>query len=566
MARAVKDAWADMGRTVEIVNGRILGGSQKEWQAIGRALADPVEQAREAVAKGFTAMQREAVGSLMAMGYSKSQAKNVIKGAETITSMSGGAVSGQAALDAGKGVAASGARGTAMAKAYGAKGMRIPGTGTHDNVPVNGIAAPGELIVNRHTEQRVNRCLGSFGTTLGTEVAGETRPHSAYTKGGRTAASAALGHPELQPGIAQAAAMVLKQFPGLSITSTTGGTHAANSWHYKGMAVDIGGATPLMNAAAAWTGQRIGGSLKEGIHNPNLSISNGKAVPSSAWGKETWAGHADHIHLAVAGALGALGQGALGNASMIGGASPIKARRTKLKGAPGGMANAAMSAIAAGLNERLGASGNVAGGSSLAGFHGGGSAAANMVLGRKMMLAAGFGAGEWPALKALWTGESGWDQNAFNKGSGATGIPQALPGNKMSSAGADWKTNPATQIAWGLNYIKGRYGSPSSAYSQWTARSPHWYAKGGRTPEWGGWNANGGKYNVSRPTLFGAGENGPETVTISRGGSRGGRRGDVHVHIARIDYRREGDIKEAVSREMAALADDLDLVSTEGDD
>ncbi|MEU4168858.1 phage tail tape measure protein [Streptomyces sp. NPDC026665] len=92
----------------------------------------------------------------------------------------------------------------------------------------------------------------------------------------------------------------------------------------------------------------------------------------------------------------------------------------------------------------------------------------------------GWGPSQWPALKALWNGESGWNYRATNASSGAYGIPQALPASKMASAGSDWKTNAATQIKWGLGYIKSRYGSPANAWSQWQARSPHWYAKGTR--------------------------------------------------------------------------------------
>ena len=56
--------------------------------------------------------------------------------------------------------------------------------------------------------------------------------------------------------------------------------------------------------------------------------------------------------------------------------------------------------------------------------------------------------------------ESGWRVNADNPSSSAYGIPQALPGSKMATAGADWATNPVTQIRWGLGYIQDRYGSP----------------------------------------------------------------------------------------------------------
>ncbi|MFI6682051.1 transglycosylase SLT domain-containing protein [Streptomyces sp. NPDC050485] len=69
--------------------------------------------------------------------------------------------------------------------------------------------------------------------------------------------------------------------------------------------------------------------------------------------------------------------------------------------------------------------------------------------------------------------ESGWNPSATNSSSGAYGLVQALPGNKMASAGADWQTNPATQIKWGLNYMKDRYGSPCGAWNFWQQNS--WY-------------------------------------------------------------------------------------------
>lgn len=86
--------------------------------------------------------------------------------------------------------------------------------------------------------------------------------------------------------------------------------------------------------------------------------------------------------------------------------------------------------------------------------------------------------GEWDALDKLWTGESNWRWWADNPTSHAYGIVQALPGSKMASAGKDWRTNPATQIKWGLKYIHDRYGDPQNAYATWSKRSPHWYNTG----------------------------------------------------------------------------------------
>jgi len=94
-------------------------------------------------------------------------------------------------------------------------------------------------------------------------------------------------------------------------------------------------------------------------------------------------------------------------------------------------------------------------------------------LGKELAAARGWGDDQFACLLSLWNQESGWRVNAANRSSGAYGIPQALPGSKMASVGADWQTNPATQITWGLNYIGGRYGDPCGAYAHSQARG--WY-------------------------------------------------------------------------------------------
>jgi len=80
---------------------------------------------------------------------------------------------------------------------------------------------------------------------------------------------------------------------------------------------------------------------------------------------------------------------------------------------------------------------------------------------------------QFQCLVNLWNRESMWRWNATNPSSGAYGIPQALPASKMASAGADWQTNPATQIEWGLGYIKQRYGTPCAAWAH--SESSGWY-------------------------------------------------------------------------------------------
>jgi hypothetical protein len=94
-------------------------------------------------------------------------------------------------------------------------------------------------------------------------------------------------------------------------------------------------------------------------------------------------------------------------------------------------------------------------------------------IGCALMLDKGFKLAQFPCLDKLWKKESGWNYKATNRSSGAYGIPQALPGSKMASAGDDWKTNPATQIKWGLGYIKGRYGTPCGAWEH--SQNVGWY-------------------------------------------------------------------------------------------
>jgi hypothetical protein len=94
-------------------------------------------------------------------------------------------------------------------------------------------------------------------------------------------------------------------------------------------------------------------------------------------------------------------------------------------------------------------------------------AAASMVTRR------GWSPRHFTCLDRLWARESGWNHRSHNRSTGAYGIPQALPGGKMRSAGPDWRTNPRTQIRWGLGYIRQRYGTPCGAWGH--SRAVGWY-------------------------------------------------------------------------------------------
>jgi hypothetical protein len=91
----------------------------------------------------------------------------------------------------------------------------------------------------------------------------------------------------------------------------------------------------------------------------------------------------------------------------------------------------------------------------------------------KLVQERGWSDGQFQCLDRLWTRESNWKYRASNAGSGAVGIPQALPGSKMAAVASDWQTNPVTQMKWGLNYITQRYGTPCSAWAH--SQQTGWY-------------------------------------------------------------------------------------------
>ena len=101
------------------------------------------------------------------------------------------------------------------------------------------------------------------------------------------------------------------------------------------------------------------------------------------------------------------------------------------------------------------------------------SSGSNRRIGKRLAAEHGWTGEEWVCLNNLWTKESGWSTRSSNSSGTAWGIPQALPGSKMRSAGTDWRTNPATQIKWGIGYIDNRYGTACKAWGHW--QSHNWY-------------------------------------------------------------------------------------------
>ncbi|WP_407563306.1 hypothetical protein [Streptomyces sp. 184] len=184
------------------------------------------------------------------------------------------------------------------------------------------------------------------------------------------------------------------------------------------------------------------------------------------------------------------------------------------------------------------------GGGSITGVAGAKSAA------REMLGQFGWGDRQWPPLNKLWTRESGWRWNARNPSSGAYGIPQSLPAWKMRSAGSDWRTNPATQIKWGLGYIDGRYGNPAGAWAH--SQRVGWYDDGGWLPPGGlGFNGLTEPEAVLTPSQFKAMEGAATTgVAASTGPSE--LVGDLYLDSGEFLGKVRGVVQDE-NRELATV-------------
>jgi uncharacterized protein YutE (UPF0331/DUF86 family) len=330
----------------------------------------------------------------------------------------------------------------------------------------------GEAVLNWAHQRVINSMLPGQATI--NSVIERTRGYHAGGQGGAGFATGREGSAggslnNVHEGVRRAVEMILRRFPGLLVTSTTGGGHAANSYHYRGMAVDISGASEIMNAAARWIRSSMGKSLTEGIHNPGLSIKNGQQVPPGFWGGTVWGQHANHIHIAVAGALGRI-------ADAITSRIPLK--QFEGSGALPAVGNAILRRATTAANRfmrRQEGALSAPDGATIPSFSGPWVSVMSRIASSKH-----WNLGDW---KSLVSGESGGRTNARNPSSGAYGLGQFLGSTLQAYAkyGAT-SSRGEDQIRAMAQYISDRYGNPSRAYHTWLSRNPHWYATGGMVP------------------------------------------------------------------------------------
>lgn len=544
--------FTDLQKQLFFINGQIYTGTSNTWSAIRDDMTNKAQVAQEKLLGIFGTIQKESISALEQMGYPRQMATQILH------TLAGGGAMAQVQTqmmnaNATGNYSGFSKLGRAPSRLRHARGGVIPGKGLQDTVPVpGGLAAPGEAwIANRHTMNDISLAtIARYGKTAWQMIGEETRLHSdpigtappgarpqarngiqpGFTTGGQ------LGFPA--SGRSLGGGSGIGNYTGMVTTANRiamhhypylwGGGHNAN---FTGPYDCSGAVSAVLHGGGLLSAPMVAQQfMTYGMPGPGevtlyaspshvyMSMGGkffGTSTQNPGGGADWFNGSAlpgfvqRHVPVTGGGGRGALGAGA-GLANALGGAAlSLVAPGSGLFGVQGALANRGSAAYAAALSARLNATlGAGGGGISAAGWSGGGSIGANQALGRRMMLSAGWGPGQWPSLQALWTQESGWNANAVNSSSGAYGIPQALGHGHPYNLG-----DAPAQIAWGLNYIRGRYGSPAAAEQH--ERTFNWYGRGGRT-KWAGWNAAGGQWVTNGPTIFGAGEGGRrERITIS---------------------------------------------------
>jgi hypothetical protein len=449
----------------------------RQFKLAADAIRDQVGRGEKLTREALQAIRGYLEQELQAYGLDLRQARNIVHVRKDGTATFGDP-------DANKG-----REGGAFRQGGGWLGRR--GDVGPDVIPLGGNAwaAPGEAdlrgpggeraIANRHQIPYIDDALGianelgfsPYGS-LDELFAGVNRPHM-YARGGRVYARGGIVPVPGFPGEEAAASTISRivglvhRYPGLRLTDAfdrdRSAGHKSPGHNVTGTAADFAGPDSVMNAAVKFLvsqGYLVGYDGRFGSADwPGHGPAGGQGGSNAHFHVEWSTGRGGGIPLEVKSIprVGIRGGGAYGQVVQRALDVVRGSAQTVLRG--GAQASLAIPVA-----------GGVGGG--------GGSVGANKSIARRLLRAYGWGMEQFGALDRLWTGESGWDENAVNQSSGAGGIPQALPASKM---GAGWQGNALQQIRWGLGYIKGRYGSPMAALSAWLSRSPHWYNRGGNT-------------------------------------------------------------------------------------
>lgn len=503
---------------LKLVNGTIADIGKENLPRLLDKMTSDTQKAARQTTEGFTQIETKAIAALRAMGYSGSEARGVLKGARTQGAGNFASRAFHGATGGGFAGGGGGGGGGSQHAAHGrtARGGRLPGSGRQDNVALatgGWLGAPGELVMNRHSEAENDALLGRRGATAAL-IARQRRRHSdpplKYARGGRL--------PTHSIGALESAIRGLGPYS----TSRGGapGVHAPNSLHYSGLALDV-------NADGAPGGE---GVWLDRLYNRLRGLPG---IAELIWRAPD---HYDHLHLG-------LGAGAGGGFAPMGTAfKPLRAPRTDAGGMGGFLGNLGLQAATRGANRRLRRAARQGG------VGGGGAASAggefNKARLARLWIQAGGPPGVANIAAAVALAESGGNPGATGPltsyGHRAAGLWQIHPPEPGSY-------NPLTNARQAVRKYQAAGGwSPWEAYTN--GNYQQYLSQGGRV-SWAGWNAKGGRFTTSGPTMFGAGERGREEVSIRPVGSkRAGGKGAVSVTVS------FGDVHVSSKGDADALA------------
>lgn len=619
MADNIEARFARMGQQVKIINGNIVDTSAQSWGKVADLIGTETQLAYSEANKNLTALEKRAEAILLHMGYNHTQAQSIMHEAQTGRPTKAGSEANAEAHHHGM----PGATINNMKSGGNASGGRLPmpaNGSMHDQLHLgnNQWAAGDELVVNRHTESRVNRILRMAGTTLGREVAGENRAHHQMPTmeanaalGARMVHRAATGRRFATGGIT--AAGKLASSMGLSVGEGPGyggvpsSGHVGDSLHYQGLAYDVSGSPALMRRYFYTALRDFRGSINELFYDPiGWYIDQGHKVPGAI------GGHSDHVHIGFFPSGAQWTRGAARGRGSMAGRGGGGAQQVHLKGPGskrGGLTGAAVTAAgdleAAGLSKSLnkvlarrGGPGGFGGGLAAPG---GSRSAVERQIARELFR---HGANKVGAAGIIGNAyrESGMDPGA--EGTGGGGLWGFTAGaislaNLKAAGGKNWES-PVFQTRFmlqhggqGLVPALNKAGSPEAAarifMEQWErpgipaladreqgARVAfgQGFKRGGRVSHgFAGWFKDGFRGRVSGPTLMGVGEAGPEDVQITPTSKRGraGRRGahgpiEVNVNMGGVSVHGAADT-EKVGKEIGRhAARELTKALQESDD
>lgn len=557
--KAVVGELRGMGQQVSVINGRIVKTSGRQWAQVRRNMTNQAELARQEVSQKLTALQRQMMAILQNMGVMRANARALVQLGEP---------QNQRQLNQARGQQSRGQiptvvqpRGTR--RRGGATGLRIPGKGLEDTVPIgsNAIGAPGELIVNRHTERRIDSKLRHAGTSLGREVGQESRKHSQmyrsfqdydqhllndkgvarrFTRGGRSDVPVLGGTDPMSRMEAE-----MNRIDGLGLTYSWGGSHGQSPTPRNG---------PFDCSSAVSHILQTGG-----YGNPTMVSGQLASWGQAGRGPATIYANSGHTFMSLRGRF--WGTSSENPGGGPGWHSARSASGYSLRTPPGSGTAAAPQPN--GRKRRMAKGGRIADAAVAATK----TAGLDVWLAEALQLTGHYSPQNLRLLHGRAMQESSgnprsvnnWDSNAA-AGHPSQGLLQTIPSTFQTYklAGHNDILNPVDNAAAAVKYMFARYGHV-------VGPSGGGYSKGGRL-SWGGWYGDGGSGTVTRPTMLGVGERGREHVEIrphrgrGTGSAFGGGQTHQHSHVhfdGPVSVRSDDDIDKIVDKVGEALASEM---------